>query len=308
MSAADFKVSVIIPVFNMDRYLTDAVESAVRLPETGEIILVDDGSTDNSLALCLSLQNKYEKVRVLQHPERENHGVAASRNLGIKNAHFDYISFLDADDYYLSNRFQTDKEIFLACANVDGVYGCNEAVFENPEIQANYLNRYVVKHTTVSHALPPAELYRSLLFLSHGCFHTSAITIRKEAFAKTGLFNTKLRQGEDTELWLKLSLKSVLVAGSIKEPIAIRRVHNTNSIHNVEKVHFYARKAYQSLFDWVVLQPYSFEIKNSFFIALHQSISTDKDVQRFFWKQVRKRPQIIFSLFFVKKLHQLYFI
>jgi glycosyltransferase involved in cell wall biosynthesis len=309
MAIIDFKVSVIIPVFNTAQYITEAVESAVYLPEAGEVILVDDGSTDGSLSLCYELEKKYSKVRVLQHPDKKNCGVGASRNLGIQSAHFDFISFLDADDYYLSNRFTKDKEIFTSSPEVDGVYGCNQAVFENEIARAKFMSLYESEQTTVVKVLPPQELFRALIFGGYGRFHTSAITLRKQAFRKAGLFNTLLRMNEDTELWLKLSLKAVLVAGRINEPVAIRRVHDRNSIHDVENVCNYRRQMYQELFDWAMCEKFRFEVKNSFFITLHRFGKEEAyNAKKLLWMQVVRKPQIIITTFFYKKIHQLYFI
>lgn len=304
----DYKVSVIIPVFNTARYLAEAVGSVVHLPETGEVILIDDASTDHSLELCLDIQRRYSKVRVLQHPDRKNHGVAASRNRGIEAAVFEFVSFLDADDCYLPNRFTKEKEIFASFPEVDGVYGCNQAVFESETARERFISRYKSEQTTVGEPLPPQELFRALLFGGKGQFHTSAITLRKTALQKTGLFNTSLRMAEDTELWLKLSLQASLVAGSVHEPVSIRRVHSSNSIHKLENAQYYGRQMYQALFDWVVQESFSFDVKNCLFVSLHKfGKGAGYDVKRLFWLQVTRNPKIVLTSFFFKKIHQLYF-
>src|SRR5687768_1176577 len=106
-----FKVSVIIPVYNAEKYLRGAVESAVNLEDVGEILLIEDKSPDNALQLCHQLAKEFDKVRVFTHPHGENKGAGASRNLGIEKSTLDYIAFLDADDWYLPNRFVKSKEI-----------------------------------------------------------------------------------------------------------------------------------------------------------------------------------------------------
>jgi glycosyltransferase involved in cell wall biosynthesis len=305
-----FLVSVVIPVFNAERYLKEAVESVVNLPEVGEVIMIDDASTDTSLAICHQLEKQHPKVRLIHHVDGKNQGVAASRNLGISQARFNYIAFLDADDYYLPNRFKKDKELFLENPGIDGVYGCNQAVFENEHVRKKFLERYKGERTTVHKDIPPHVLYKTLLFGGFGRFHTTAVTLHKRAFQKAGgLFNTALRHGEDTELWLRLSLKATLVAGNIDSPIAVRRVHDNNSIHQVHQVIHYRQQMYQLLFDWVVQQQFRFEVKNSFFICLHRAVKGDDgNIKQLFWEQVSRRPRLIFSPFFFKKVHQLYFI
>lgn len=123
MNSPEFKVSVVMPVYNAVKYLTVAVESAVHLPEVHEVILIEDCSPDGALAKCRELASTYSKVKLAQHPNGENRGAGASRNLGIQLAQSKYIAFLDADDYYLPNRFHECKRIFLSDDTVDGVYG-----------------------------------------------------------------------------------------------------------------------------------------------------------------------------------------
>jgi glycosyltransferase involved in cell wall biosynthesis len=304
-----FQVSVVVPVYNAAEYVEEAVQSVVDMPEVGEVLLVDDASTDNSLEVCRQLAARYAKVRSLQHPDGRNMGAAASRNAGIRAATCDYIAFLDADDYYLPNRFTTDKEVFAQHPDADGVYSCNKAIFENEEARTKFLRRYSGELTTVKTALPPEKLFKVLMFGTEGRFHTSAITLHKRAFEKVGLFNTDIRYVEDTELWLKLSLKAILLPGSIHEPVSIRRVHDTNSIHQVHKVEEYSKKMYQALFDWALEQPFDFETKNDFYIALERfTEGASGDARRFFWKQVRRKPLSFLSVFGLKKIHQLYLI
>jgi len=305
---SDFKVSIVIPVFNAAAYVEEAVESALSLPETGEILLIDDGSADNSLAVCKKISERHNNVFLYQHPGAKNLGAAASRNLGIQKAKYDYISFLDADDYYLSNRFSVDKEIFLSRPEADGVYGCNLAIFENERARQKFLSRYPGEKTTLTEMLSPEDLFKALLYGGYGRFHTSAITLHKRAFEKSGFFNTKIRYVEDTELWLKLSLKTKLYPGSIDIPISIRRVHDTNSIHQIQKVEEYTKIMYQQLFDWALKQNFSFEIKNDFFISLHRFGSGENsNPRKHFWLNVKKNPLPFISLFGIKKIHQLYF-
>ena len=74
------KISVITPVYNAEKYITQAVESALQFPEVWEIILVEDQSPDNALEVCKTLAEKYDRVKLFQHPDKGNHGAGASRN------------------------------------------------------------------------------------------------------------------------------------------------------------------------------------------------------------------------------------
>ena len=105
-------LSVIIPVYNAAKFLPKAVEAAIQESEVGEIILVEDASPDDSLEVCKELAAKYDKISLIQHSDKKNHGCGASRNLGIANAKFNYICLADADNFILPNRFKLDKKIF----------------------------------------------------------------------------------------------------------------------------------------------------------------------------------------------------
>ncbi|MEM6516496.1 MAG: glycosyltransferase family 2 protein [Bacteroidota bacterium] len=186
-----FKVSVIIPVYNAEKYLRKAVESAEILDEVGEIILIEDKSPDGALDLCKELASKYVKVKFYQHPDKGNHGAGASRNYGIKNASCDYIAFLDADDYYLTNRFFTDKEILESRKDAEGVYNCVGTYFHSEEAKNQFFNQGLGYQETLtfSAAPEPKDLFQ-VLFHQHnsitGEFHTNGITLRKPVFEKVG--------------------------------------------------------------------------------------------------------------------------
>jgi len=217
-----FEVSVIIPVYNAASYVTKAVESALHSPQVGEIILVEDKSPDNALEVCIQLKNKYDKVKLLQHLNGENRGAGESRNLGIKHAQYDFIAFLDADDYYLPNRFDDLKELFESDKSIDGVYGATGFYYENENREdRNNL-------TTLKNMVDHRDLLFTLLASKTGWFTTDAITIKKDLLFKTGLFDTTLRLHQDTHLWLRMAHAGKLVPYNITYPIAMRRVHDEN--------------------------------------------------------------------------------
>ena len=93
----NFKISFIIPVYNVEKYLEQCVESIMcQEYENKEIILVNDGSTDASPDLCDKLATKYENVIVIH---KENGGLSDARNTGLNKASGDYILFVDSDDF-----------------------------------------------------------------------------------------------------------------------------------------------------------------------------------------------------------------
>ena len=147
-------ISVIIPVYNAATFLHKAVESAVNLDEVKEILLVEDASTDNSLELCRTLQTEYSKVKLFQHPDHGNHGAGATRNLGLEKASQEFIAFLDADDYYLPNRFEAEKEIFKN-EKIEGVFNAIGTEFYSEKGKEEFQQKF--KNTELTTVKKHAE-------------------------------------------------------------------------------------------------------------------------------------------------------
>ena len=101
-------ITAIIPIYNATAFIEKAVDSVRQFPEVKEILLIDDGSKDGSLKICRNLEHHFPEVKVLTHPHNENRGVSATRNMGMDYATQDFIAFLDADDYWLPNRFDAE--------------------------------------------------------------------------------------------------------------------------------------------------------------------------------------------------------
>lgn len=114
-------LSVIIPVYNQEKYIAQAIDSVLGQPmKEIEIVLVNDGSIDSSFEICERYAKEHSNIQLIN---QDNQGVSVARNVGINSATGEYIQFLDADDYYLSgalsqslheilNRKQVDVYIF----------------------------------------------------------------------------------------------------------------------------------------------------------------------------------------------------
>jgi glycosyltransferase involved in cell wall biosynthesis len=228
-------ISVIIPVYNAAAFVAKAVASALMLEEVKEVLLIEDGSTDNSLQICKGLEIENDKINLFTHPNNENKGAGTSRNVGIQNAKGDYIAFLDADDYYLPNRFEAEKSIFKTQPDVDGVYGALGFHYYTEQGKEKYEKASFGKLTSLNGKPSPNELFLSLTWLHpkiNGHFSIVALTVKKEIFYnKAEKFGT-LNMHEDTVFIIQLSLTCKLVAGMIDKPVALRGVHDYNRIVN----------------------------------------------------------------------------
>jgi len=241
----EFQVSVIIPVYNAEKFLRKAFESAVHLEEVGEVILVEDASPDNALMICQELEKEYAKVKLFRHPDGKNRGAGASRNLGIEKATCEFIAFLDADDWYLPNRFKEAKKI-LKNPNIDGVYEPMGTWFY--EDVGLLFGKKMSKEegdaiiTFLRKPVQPEDLFYSLLSKANGSFHTNGISLRKSLIEKVGLFSSKLKLHQDTEYWIRCAFYGKLISPPNPKIVAIRGVHDENRINGVNfqsKANFY---------------------------------------------------------------------
>lgn len=224
-----FQVSVIIPVYKADKFLKEAVLSAINLKEVGEVILIEDGSPDNSILICQDLVEKHEKVKLYQHPNGENRGAGASRNLGVKKASCQYIAFLDADDWYLPNRFTKDSEIFQLYENADAAY--SSSILE--EDLGNNDLRYGAKEDIrqgVDPSLNFKDFYKEVLKKDLVLFNTNSVTFKKDFLNKHNLFDVRLRLHQDTELWYRLIRVGNFYASEVTQPVTVVRRHDQNRI------------------------------------------------------------------------------
>lgn len=250
------RVSVIIPVYNAAAYVTQAVESALAQPETAEVLLIEDGSPDNALEVCQALAGKYDKVRLLQHPNGENRGAGASRNLGMQAAQAEYIAFLDADDYFLPGRFNRSVEVFSSNAICEGVY---EAVGMQVESEAGLerwesAGKLITSLRTIRSGIPPEQLAGSLLSGRDGYFHLDGLVFNKDVLQRSGLMNEDLRLHQDTDFIMRLAMTARLLPGKLDEPVAMWRVHNANRISAPRSLRAQYRdrmKYWRSLYRWV---------------------------------------------------------
>jgi len=257
------EISVIIPVYNAAEFLEKSVQSALQFEEVKEVILVEDKSIDNSLQICKKLASENNKIILLQHPDKENHGAAASRNLGMQKSTGDFISFLDADDYYLPNRFDAEKEIFKD-PKIEGIFGAIgiEYLTEKgrQEFQSKFNDTFL---TTVNYPAEGMEVFKGLMGLTPKTFgtffHLNALTIRRHSIDTHNLmFNELLRVHQDSDFIIKLTYHCYLKSGIIDKPVAIRGIHDDNRITKIIKYspQYNQRQLlfWKSLYDWAEQQ------------------------------------------------------
>ena len=197
------QISIIIPTYNRGWILKEAIDSVLSQNCTDfELIVVDDGSTDNTLAL---LQAYKGRLNLLQ---QENRGVSSARNLGIKNSCGQYIAFLDSDDLWLPDKLSFQLEFFIL--HREALICQTEEMWIRNGTRVNPGK----KHKKISGHIFEQSL--SLCLVS-----PSAVMMDRRLFEETGIFDENLHACEDYDLWLRTTLKYPVFL--LDKPLVIKR-------------------------------------------------------------------------------------
>lgn len=201
-------VSVIIIIFNAERFIEEAIESVIgQTYSNWEILFVDDGSTDNSSEIAIYYAALYNsRVRYLEHDRHENRGMSASRNLGIRNSNGEYITFLDADDVWLPHKLEQAVNVLEVNKDAALVYGPGLIWFSwtgKPEdASRDYIEPLPTEPNTL---IEPPELLS--IFLRSGNAPSFPV-IRREVIEGVGGFEDSFRDMyEDQVFYAKVCLK-----------------------------------------------------------------------------------------------------
>lgn len=209
LSSAPPLISVIIPCFNHGRYLSKAINSvlAQSYPHA-EIIVVDDGSTDDTRQAA----TRYPQVKyIYQH----NQGPSAARNTGIGQSSGDYLVFLDADDWFFEEAFHTNLQYLLANPRAGFVSGAYTLAEKG-------VNDEVIREITGNH-------YLHLLQRNYIAMHAT-VMYRRNALVQFG-FDATLRGCEDYDVYLQIARRFPVIHHT--KQIAVYTIHSTNSSENL---------------------------------------------------------------------------
>ncbi len=218
------KISVVVPTYNMGEYLPRAVKSCLQIPEVLEVIIINDGSTDQTTQVIQSLTNS--RITLLEHPDKKNHGRSASRNLGIAAAKHPWILFCDADDYFLPNRVA-----HLIPKNNKGVDGYYDTV-SNENTTLAYDKNMPGLTTGLRQEIIPDKLLDYLIGQRDEHLLLLGLTVRKSALVEIGGFDIHLSIGEDTDLIWRLAQRKKLIPGRAGDTVGIRTIHHHNTYQN----------------------------------------------------------------------------
>ncbi len=195
-------VSVVIVFHNTRDFLDEAVQSVLQqsYPDW-ELLLVDDGSTDGTDQLARTYVEQHEAVRYLHHPDRQNRGISASRNLGTASARGRYIAQLDSDDVWLPNHLENLVRLLEAHGNVEMVHGPVERWYSwsgKPEhVEGDFVARPLDEYNA---RLEPPALVPIVLQRRYGV--PLGFVARREAMLAVGGYEDEFRGMHDDQVFL----------------------------------------------------------------------------------------------------------
>ncbi|MGP4843261.1 glycosyltransferase family 2 protein [Marinobacter sp. 1Y8] len=190
MKANQSLISIVTPTYNREAFLGEAIQSVIdQTYEHFELIIVDDGSTDESEALVQRYVQEDSRIRYFK---QHNQGQSVARNRGVQESRGEFVCFLDSDNKWFPDKLEVSVKAFADNPSVDIVYGDNVTISETgAETSRSNMPRHSGRITG--------------RLLADNFISMNTTMVRKHCFDKLGAFNERDRLAEDYELWLRLS-------------------------------------------------------------------------------------------------------
>jgi glycosyltransferase involved in cell wall biosynthesis len=209
------KVSVIIPTYNCAHYLGQAIESVIgQTFRDFEIIVLDDGSTDNTSEIA----DKYGKA--IRYIRQTNGGLPAARNRAIEASTGEFVALLDSDDWWEPNKLEEQVPLIEADPEVGISFTDLRVVYDDGTVLPSFL---------LSRPLASSGYVFDRLLLS-GFILPSTVLMRRSCFEQSGRFDESMRSHEDIDLWLRICRKWKAVL--VPKPLTHRRQGLSNMTAN----------------------------------------------------------------------------
>ena len=217
------KVSVIVPTYNRASVIKRALQSIYNQTYNDyEIIVVDDGSTDNTIEILEDERLRNPRLRYIRH--KKNMGVSIARNTGIINSAGKYIAFLDSDDEWHREKLEEQVRIMNSNENIGLVYTGSKIIYEG-------LNNEDI--------IPVFSGYIFNKLLERNFIAASSVMVPKGIFNEIGLFDERLKIMQDWDMWLRISKRYLIIP--VKKVLIKYYVHEKRISSNlVYRLHDYA--------------------------------------------------------------------
>ncbi|MBL8014066.1 MAG: glycosyltransferase, partial [Candidatus Omnitrophica bacterium] len=262
-------VSVIIPTYNRSALIGESLKSALgQSYKNIEIIVVDDGSTDNTRDVVAAFAPAVEYIY------KPNSGPAATRNVGIAKARGEFVAFLDSDDLWEPAKIEKQLQCFE----------------ENPQaamVSSNF--RYIdgkgriIKDPGSEPGYQPSDFIIKDMLRVRFPFATPAFLIKKEIFAKIGTFNERLRISEDLDLLIRIGTNYQV--GYVDEVLVSVRMHDSHSMRETPRYQIWLNsvtvyRSHEKLISRVVDRPQQF-FANFYALAGNSALLSGKRLKAF---------------------------
>lgn len=215
-------ISVVIPVYNSEKYIEKCTLSVLKQSEVVEVIIIDDGSSDRSRSIIQELSLIDPRIQLHTHKGSKNKGSGISRNLGIQLATSLYITFLDADDYYLDDRFKNTIQ-YLDEAT-DGVY-------ESLRVAQEATIKYPLDFHHVSQDVAPKNALEAIVTNKYGTVQLGGFTFKRDFIKSKNIQFSEHKRGQDLNLiYGACAFGRILLKSG--PPVAVRSWHSDNVSHD----------------------------------------------------------------------------
>ncbi len=215
-------VSVILPVFNGEKFLSEAVQSVLNQNyQRLEIIIIDDGSTDSTKKVALGFSNK------IKYFYQENGGPAKARNFGLSVATGNFIAFIDADDVWVKDKLSLQLALFEKNREVGVVIGLT---FKTSFLSKDELDNAMINPKGFFHLLLGSSL------------------IKKSVFDDIGLFDEDLFLGDDTD-WFNRAKENRVPIAILRDIVQYYRIHEDNITNDKRRSNHYVFRVLKKAID-----------------------------------------------------------
>ena len=249
------KVSVIIPTFNRADFITNAINSVVKQGHKNiEIIIVDDGSTDNTAMVVGSLQKQHSNI--LYCPNERAKGPSGARNTGILRASGEYLALLDSDDIWLDHHLTNGLGILTKHPEIDVLFGnFNVVDFQTGKHLYDFFAQKKILHSLMSVQISPGfRLLQDNLFealIQENFFHLTSAIIRKSS-AHNILLDESIMFSEDRDFAIRLYKEAHTAFAYREDPVFVFHRHDShlysggdlNTYKQVIEAHLYMWRKY----------------------------------------------------------------
>jgi glycosyltransferase involved in cell wall biosynthesis len=228
-------IDVIIPVYNGEKFIIDAIKSVeAQSFKVNNIYIIDDGSTDNTASIIKDYKNRSNSP--INYLYKENGGPNSARNKGVDLSRADFIAFLDGDDIWMENKLKKQIEVFQSTkySKLGLVYSDYNPI----DSRGNIIDTKKIKIDERFRG----NAFNTVLGSNKIIGSSSSVLIKREVFSNVGTFDENLRFSEDWDMWIRISEKyQIDYSNEILVNIRRHEKNTTNNIFNsfIGEIDFY---------------------------------------------------------------------